>query len=429
MSMRETAWFEKPDRFDPGLIQELRRFREIGGHEERDVIPVIIRLNREADSRRHQDVIDLCKNSSCNRYGGELGLVGGIYGKVSPNTIREMADHEGVYKIYHDREVRAFLDIGTKSVGVTDVRVREGLTGKGVTIAVVDTGIHPHDDLMKPVPRIVAFEDLIHGRKEPYDDQGHGTHCAGDAAGNGYRSEGLYAGPAPEAKLVGVKVLDKEGSGQLSTVIKGVDWCVVNKEKYGIRIISLSLGAPAVESYRDDPLAQAVEAAWHRGIVVLAAAGNEGPLPGTISTPGLDPLILTVGAADDRNTPDDSDDIKASYSSRGPTVDLLVKPDVYAPGTHIISLSVPDSPLERQLPENRVGEHYINLSGTSMATPFCAGVVALLLEANPQLSPNDVKSILMFTTREMTGDQAGYLRVGKAIDLAKEYLSSREVSV
>ncbi|EGK11196.1 subtilase family alkaline serine protease [Desmospora sp. 8437] len=429
MSKRETAWFEKPDRFDPGLIREMKRFRDIGGREDEDVIPVIVKLNREADPSRHQDAIDLCKSSSCNRYGGELGLVGGIYGKISPKTIRDLMDHEGVYKIYHDREVRAFLDIATKSVGVTDVRVQEGLTGKGVTIAVVDTGIHPHDDLMKPDPRIVAFEDLVQGRKEPYDDQGHGTHCAGDAAGNGYQSEGLYAGPAPEAELVGVKVLDKDGSGQLSTVIKGVDWCVENKEKYGIRILSLSLGAPAFESYRDDPLAQAVEAAWHRGIVVLAAAGNEGPIPGTISTPGLDPLILTVGAADDRNTPDDSDDIKASYSSRGPTIDLLVKPDVYAPGTNIISLSVPDSPLERQLPENRVGEHYINLSGTSMATPFCAGVVALLLEANPQLSPNDVKSILMSTARKMTGDQAGYLRVGKAVDLAKEYLSIREVSV
>ena len=424
MANRREAWFEQANGFlDPGLIRELKRLREAGIDEEQEAVPVIVSFDHQVESSIRQEALDLCSTGSCNEVHGELRTPKGFYGKISPGTIRRLTEQDGVRKVFHDREVRSFLDVARKSSGVTEVQAQEGLTGKGVTIAVIDTGSHPHVDLMKPDSRIVAFADLVGGEEEPYDDQGHGTHCAGDAAGNGHLSEGLYAGPAPEAKLVGVKVLDKNGSGQLSQVIKGVEWCVENREKYDIRILSLSLGAPAFESYRDDPLAQAVEAAWHSGLVVCAAAGNEGPYPGTISTPGHDPVILTVGSADDRNTVDRKDDVKASYSSRGPTLDLLVKPDIYAPGTNIISLSVPGSPLEEQMPENRVNEYYINLSGTSMATPFCAGVAALLLEANPTLSPNDVKSILKFTAQPMEGDQAGYLDVGRAVEMAEKYRS------
>ncbi|PTX60741.1 serine protease AprX [Melghirimyces profundicolus] len=430
MAKEQGAWFEQPGRFlDPGLVRELKRLREIGADEENEAVPVIVSFHREAEDSKREEVLNLCRDGSCNTVDGELKLLGGFHGKVRPGTLRELSEREEVRRIYYDREVRAFLDVARKSSGVADVQAQEGLTGKNVTIAVIDTGVYPHDDLMKPDSRIIAFADLVNGREEPYDDQGHGTHCAGDAAGNGYRSEGLYAGPAAEANIVGVKVLDANGSGQLSTVIKGVEWCVENREKYGIRILSLSLGAPAYESYRDDPLAQAAEVAWHHGIVVCAAAGNEGPYPGTISTPGFDPVIITVGAADDRNTVDRADDVKAPYSSRGPTIDLLVKPDVYAPGTHIISLSVPGSPIEEQLPENMVNEHYISLSGTSMATPFCAGVAALLLEANPRLSPNDVKAILMHTAQEMEGDQAGYLDVRPAVSLAKEYRNVQEATL
>src|SRR5699024_3725732 len=127
----------------------------------------------------------------------------------------------------------------------------------------------------------------------------HGTHCAGDVAGNAFQSDGQYIGPAPEASIVGVKALDKDGGGRLSTIIQGIEWCLNNKESFDIRVISLSLGAPAHESYRDDPLAQAAQKAWHAGIVVCTAAGNDGPSPETIGTPAIDPFIITVGAADD----------------------------------------------------------------------------------------------------------------------------------
>jgi serine protease AprX len=431
MRKNQQAWFETVgDRLDPGLVHQLKQLRQ--GKTQRSTLPVIVQFASELEDKHREELYERCQISDEESMDGELKLFNGFFGQMKEDTLRDLTRHEGVAKIFYDREVRAFLDVARKSTGADYVQAKEGLTGKDVTIAVIDTGIHPHPDLMKPDKRIIAFADLINGKEEPYDDQGHGTHCAGDAAGNGYESEGLYAGPAPEAKLIGVKVLDAEGGGQLSTVIKGVEWCVENKEKYGIRIISMSLGAPAFESYRDDPLAQAVEVAWHHGIVVCVAAGNEGPFPGTISTPGLDPVVITVGAVDDRNTVDRKDDEKASFSSRGPTLDFLVKPDIYSPGTDIISLNVPGSPIDKQLPEKRVGEHYIALSGTSMATPITAGIVALLLEANPNLSPNDVKSILMSTSQFMPGtlgDSAGYANVKKAVALAKSYRSFQEETV
>lgn len=428
MGKGQKAWFEQvAHSLDPVLVHELRRLRE--HDDDKATVPVIVRLKKDLENEKKEHLLQLCQEGECNAVHGELELVHGLYGNLHPETIRQLVEHEAVDRIFHDREVRAFLDVATRSIGSRDVQAKLEYTGKGVTIAIVDTGIYPHADLTRPKNRILKFVDLVNGKTEPYDDQGHGTHCAGDAAGNGYQSEGLYTAPAPEANLVGVKVLDGNGSGQLSTVIRGIEWCVKNKQKYNIRVLSLSLGAPAFESYRDDPVAQAVEKAWHSGIVVCAAAGNEGPYPMTISTPGLDPMIITVGAADDHNTVTRGDDEKASFSSRGPTIDQLVKPDVYAPGTDIVSLSAPGSQLEKQLPENRVGEHYIRLSGTSMATPICAGVVAQLLEANPYLSPNDVKSILMSTSQEMSGDQAGYLDVRKAVALAKKYLEFQKPTV
>lgn len=422
MGKGKKAWFEEvAHSLDPVLVHELRRLRE--QNDEKATVPVIVRLKKDLADEKKDHVLQLCQGESLNAVHGELELVRGVYGNLHPDTIRQLVEHEAVDRIFHDREVRAFLDVATPAIGSRDVQVKLGYTGKGVTIAIVDTGIYPHADLTRPKNRILAFVDLVNGKTEPYDDQGHGTHCAGDAAGNGFQSEGLYTAPAPEANLVGVKVLDKNGSGQLSTVIRGIEWCVKNKHQYNIRVISLSLGSPAFESYRDDPVAQAVEKAWHNGIVVCAAAGNEGPYPMTISSPGFDPVIITVGAGTH------ADDNEASFSSRGPTIDMLVKPDIYSPGTDIVSLSSPGSQLEKQLPENRVGEYYIRLSGTSMATPICAGVVAQLLEANPYLSPNDVKSILMSTSKPTKVDQAGYIDARKAVALAKQYLEFQKPTV
>lgn len=423
MSKQSKPWFEeKQDVIDPGLRYQLQRMRTRVAGVDSATLPVIVQLKQDVKEQPQK----VFKQMTNGKWLGEIGLLKSIYGTLSPHSIRELTDYEEVSRIYYDREVQAFLDIASKSTGARDIQLTEGLTGKGVTIAVLDTGIHPHEDLTQPENRIAGFVDLVGDKQDPYDDQGHGTHCAGDAVGNGHQSEGLYVGAAPGAKVFGVKVLDFSGGGRLSTVIRGIEWCIEHKEEYGIKILSLSLGSPAMESYRNDPLAQAAEQAWHQGLVVCAAAGNEGPSKGTISTPGNHPLILTVGAADDRNTVSREDDVKAPFSSMGPTLDGLIKPDIYAPGTDITSLNAPGSELEKMLTESRVGEYYIRMSGTSMATPFCAGVAALLLEANPYLSPNDIKSILMSTSSVFGNEQAGYIDVKKAVKLAKQYLAFQQ---
>ncbi|RAL24338.1 S8 family peptidase [Thermoflavimicrobium daqui] len=417
------AWFLESERMiDPSLRFELQHIRTRSVDAEQASIPVIVQLKEETDEQFVHELYELCAERSCNAVDGYLSLLSGFYGRIHPETIRSLSEYDQVAHIFYDRKVQLFLDVAKKTTGSLDVQLQKGLTGKGVTIVIIDTGIHPHKDLIEPKNRIIGFHDLIHGKKAPYDDQGHGTHCAGSAAGNGRLSQGLYMGAAPEANLVGIKALDAEGGGSLSNVIRGIEWCVKKRDEYGIRIISLSLGSPATMPYRQDPLAQAAEKAWHHGIVVVAAAGNEGPYAGTISTPGNDPVIITVGAADDKNTKSHQDDEIAPFSSRGPTPDGLVKPDIYAPGADICSLNVRGSILDQQLPENKVNDDYIRLSGTSMATPFLAGVIAQLLEANSQLSPNDIKCILTNTSKEIKGDQAGFIDVKKAVKLAKQYV-------
>ncbi|MCL5773703.1 MAG: S8 family serine peptidase, partial [Firmicutes bacterium] len=210
-------------------------------------------------------------------------------------------------------------------------------------------------------------------------------------AGSGKASQGKYKGPAYEANLVGVKVLDGNGSGSFSDVIKGIQWATDNKDKYNIRVINMSLGGRASGSYKDDPVAQAVEAAVNKGIVTVVAAGNSGPGAKTIGTPAHDPLALTIGALDDRGTPDPSDDKIASFSSRGPTkYDNLPKPDVVSPG---VNITAPDAS----------NGGYTSMSGTSMATPIAAGVVASLIQADSKATPDEIKTALA-KTADKVGD-------------------------
>ncbi|MFZ5753048.1 MAG: S8 family peptidase [Bacillota bacterium] len=336
-----------------------------------------------------------------------LELIDGYSARLSVKAIKELAGSSLVSKIYLDREVRALLDVAVPTVKSNQLW-NQGYTGKGVTIAVLDTGIYPHPDFLEPVNRIIDFVDLINNKNtKPYDDNGHGTHCAGAAAGNGYASSGKYRGPAFQANLIGIKILNKIGSGKASQVIKGLEWCLNNKEKYNIKIVSLSLGYKATESYREDPVCQAVGKLWQSGIVVCAAAGNDGPETKTINSPGIHQDIITVGASDDLNTPQLFDDKVADFSSRGPTIDGLTKPDVLAPGTNIISAKAKGSFLDKtNKDKNVIDDWYISLSGTSMATPVCAGIIAQLLEAQPYLTPEEVKLRLKSSCSRVTSVDA-----------------------
>ncbi|GAB3057902.1 S8 family peptidase [Virgibacillus ainsalahensis] len=425
MSNRKNVWFEDSGRkLDPGLIDQLRANRKDDPDEtSNNEIPIIVYYKNNCDKVKKDDLLKSCNINSHNKLDRELRSVNGIRGHLTPGILKQIKDHDAIDRIFYDRMVTAFLDVASTLTGAKNVHEQHGFTGKDVTIAVIDTGIHPHEDLTNSTNRIIAFQDFVNDEKDPYDDNGHGTHCAGDVAGNGHLSNGEYIGTAPQANVIGVKALDEDGSGRLSTIIVGIEWCMENKETHNISIISLSLGAPAYESFRDDPLSLAAQEAWHNGIVVCAAAGNSGPTASTISTPAINPFIITVGSTNDQDTEERADDVIADYSSRGPTIDSLIKPDIYSPGTNIIAALAPGSALEKQLPEQIIDENYIQLSGTSMATPICAGIIALMLEANPNLSPNDIKSILKASSHPTLDDHWGYIDAESAIEMAEHYLN------
>ncbi len=330
----------------------------------------------------------------------ELPIINAVVVRLPLRALGQVASHHHVHRLHLDRTMHTLLDAAAPTIG-TSQEWENGLTGKDVTIAIIDTGIYPHPDLVTPNNRIVGFYDVIQGKSDPYDDNGHGTHVAGCAAGAGTSSGGKYRGPAWEASLVGVKVLDANGQGSVSDIIDGIQWCLQQKEKLGIRILSLSLGGPASESYRNDPLCQALEKAWQAGLAVFVAAGNEGPGTGTIGSPAIDPVLISVGATDDRNTSGKEDDSVASFSSRGPTIDGLVKPDIVAPGVNIISLRAPGSTLDLAYPQRRVDDQYFSLSGTSMATPICAGAAALLFQAKPTATPDEVKAAILAGAKDL----------------------------
>lgn len=335
----------------------------------------------------------------------ELPLINSLAVELPSEALLKVVPEARVKMVWPDVQAKPCLDVAVAATGADQVH-QAGLTGKGVVIAVIDTGIAPHDDLMKPEPRIVGWHDLVNGKKEPYDDEGHGTHVAGIIAGNGYESEGKYTGMAPSALLVGVKALDKRGSGPISRVIAGIQWVVEHKEEYRIKAINLSLGAPPEEGYRTDPASKAVNAAWQAGLLVCAAAGNSGPQRRTITTPGISPRVLTVGSINDQGTVPREDDVINEFSSRGPTIDRLPKPDLIAPGADITSL--------------KPGGGYVAQSGTSMATPMVAGAAALLWEKNPALSPNQIREIMVATAEDRGYNKliqgAGYLNTRAALE-------------
>lgn len=356
----------------------------------------------------------------------DLSIINGSALKLSANKMIKLLQTGSVERIWLDGEVSAIMDVATPSIHAPELW-QNSYTGKGVGIAVVDTGVYRHPDFTEPENRIVAFKDFVKNRSTAYDDNGHGTHCAGIAVGNGISSKGKYKGIAYDANIIGVKVLTKQGSGSLSTVIEGIQWCVENKDTYNIRIISLSLGAPTQTDPSQDPMCITVSKAWSEGIVVCVAAGNEGPEQGTIGSPAIDPDIITVGALDDRGTIDRDDDVIAGFSSRGPTISGEIKPDLVTPGVDIISLRSPNSYMDKYSSERRVGKWYFSLSGTSMATPICAGAVALMLEANPLLTPEQVKQYLMEGVDDLgypsTVQGAGYVHMGKVLT----YLLNKKV--
>jgi serine protease AprX len=300
------------------------------------------------------------------------------------------------------------------------------LQGTGVTVAVLDSGVDEHEDFKgatsdgtrSGIPRLLRRVPIVlDSSGGAGDDNGHGTWVTGIIGGRGWNSSGRYVGVAPDVSLIGIKVSDKDGVARASDVIHGIEWAVRNKDFYNIRVLNLSLLSTVAESYTTNPLNAAVELAWLKGLAVVVAAGNGGP--DTMQyAPANDPYVITVGATDDMSTRDRADDRLAWFSSYGHTQDGFAKPDLVAPGRRIVSTqSSKNDPLALQYPTQLVGDSYIRLSGTSAAAPVVSGVVAQLLQARPELTPDQVKWLLVQTAESVrgAGTGAGYPNTEDAV--------------
>ena len=310
-------------------------------------------------------------------------------------------------------------------------------TGGGVAVAVIDTGIAGElpdfrtsaDD---PSSRVIASVVTNPDATTPSDQYGHGTHVAGLIAGNGRAlsasdpSFNRYIGAAPQANLVSIKVSDDHGNAYLIDVIAALQFVVDHGADYGIRVVNLSLGSSLALPYEIDPLNAAVEAAWAHGVVVVVAAGNRGSEPDAVSySPANDPYVITVGAVDDQGTKTTGDDSLTPWSSRGVTQDGFAKPDIVAPGAHIVAPLAPDSDFASLCPGCVVDERYFRIGGTSMAAPIVAGIAADMLSVRPELTPDEVKGALT-SNRRRTKDGAWEVAADSAIHASKRELESNQ---
>jgi serine protease AprX len=325
---------------------------------------------------------------------------------VTPNQSLEL---QGAYGQDSDVASAVYTDVvrATKTWSA-------GYNGTGVNVALVDTGVNTDGDLAS---RVVHAEDFT-SEQNNADSYGHGTFVAGLIAGKDGQSPGLVKGllggllnggdrsikgVAPGSKIVSVKIAGRDGSTDVTRVLAALEWIVDFRDVYGIRVVNLSIGFTSNQSYGIDPLDFAVERVWNDGIVVVAAAGNGGNEPGTITTPGNDAKVITVGASDDGTTTSTSDDTLASFSSSGPTADGLAKPEVLAPGRSVVSSRSPGSTIDTTYRTSAIDATHAKGSGTSFSTAIASGAAALVISRTWKLTPDQVKQRLISSSRALTG--------------------------
>jgi serine protease AprX len=395
--------------------------------------PELVRANSIAPNKLVR-VIVLKTNTSddaefaLQRLGGQvsqkLGIINAFAATISAGHLNELAASSGVRWISPDgpmarsgtlqagstaSQVNYYLD----TLGVQNVWA-QGLRGRGIGVAVVDSGINTDSDLSS-VTRLASFNA---NSRTINDVFGHGTHVAGIIAGNGSDSGGLYVGIAPDANLISLKISDETGMAYESDTVAALQWILENKDAYNIRVVNLSINSSTAQSYHTSPLDAAAEILWFNKIVVVASAGNAGT--STLNAaPANDPFIITVGASDERGTARPNDDIVAPYSAFSLTSDGFVKPEIVAPGTGVYSVLSKSSGWAAQYPERvALDGQYFRLSGTSMAAPMVAATAALLLQDEPHLTPDQVKFRLVATAR-IIGAKSGtrpYLNTYAAIN-------------
>jgi serine protease AprX len=383
----------------------------LGEHESIDALTAVIHGGDLATLADSEAVLSISSDAIVRPHGlldGLLGLVGGLV-KTVVNVVGAVllpngADTSG--PVVAPAVLRETLGVDNTS-----------WTGRGVGVAIIDSGLEMSAEFQN---RVTAFYDFTNGGAVatfPSDEYGHGTHVAGTIGGSGALSSNYsYHGLAPKVKFVILKVLDKNGAGYTSDVIRAIDFAVANRSSLGVDIINLSLGHPIYEPAASDPLVQAVERASKAGVIVVAAAGNYGKNPATglpgyagITSPGNAPSAITAGAVNIQNTVTRGDDRIPDYSSAGPTwYDAFVKPDIVSPGHNIVAVAAKHGMLYQTYPQLKdANAAYMHLSGTSMASAVTTGSIALLLEANraanyypahPSLTPNAVKAVLQYTS-------------------------------
>ncbi|HJQ31006.1 MAG TPA: S8 family serine peptidase [Pyrinomonadaceae bacterium] len=431
------------DKLSPDLREKLR-----AKHGAEDRVEVVLTLDGEEGGQLR---------AFLNRNGvhvkGRFENLGSVAVELPLAAVEELAAfHAEVASVSLDHEVAAAGHVSL-TTGATAVRNQVNAKGKtytldgtGVTIAVVDSGIDTTHKSFNASGKVTFSRDFT-GEGTTGDPYGHGTHVAAIAAGLSSPTSGRYEGVAYNANIVNLRVLNRQGVGKVSNVLAALDWLLANRAAYNVRVVNLSLGAPAVQSYKTDPLCVAVRKLVDAGVVVVAAAGNDGKTAagqkayGLIHSPGDEPSAVTVGSSNTFGTDSRADDIVTTYSSRGPTrgyytdasgvrhYDNLVKPDLVAPGNKINSAEAIGNSLAASYPlDSKVyltdNQKMMYLSGTSMATPVVAGAAALLLQANPKLTPNMVKLVLAYTAQPLAGfnqleQGAGQLNVEGAVRLAK----------
>lgn len=413
-----------------------------------------VQLILQTDSRELPRSLEQTLNRSGVRIKNRFDELGAVVVDLPLNTIQDLLATGESFYLSIDRPVEMLGHL-EETTGTTLVRQASGnnnLTGRDVGIAVLDSGIYTNHDAFVgsqgSFGRIVASVDFTGEGVTTNDPYGHGTHVAGLAVGQSNTSiSSKYRGIAPEANLINLRVLDAQGRGTTSSLLNALNWVAANRARYNIRVVNMSLGTLAVDSYLNDPLCRAVRRLVDAGIVCVAAAGNNGKdssgqkLYGLIHSPGNEPSAITVGATNSFGTDERSDDVMATYSSRGPTrsywtdnlgeqhYDNLIKPDLVAPGNRLIAAQSENSTLITAYPElnavskNDPKKEMMYLSGTSMAAPVVAGAAALLLQANPNLTPNMVKVLLMYTAQPLPGfnmfeQGAGEVNIEGAVRLA-----------
>ena len=414
----------------PALDPQLAR---LAGADPRQHVEVIIQFKRGVDAAQGRALV----GSLGGAPGLGLPIINGMSARLTASAARRLAASPLVHAVSPNAPIKEStlvnFDPGqlatTFDQNVRATRLWNYTTGQGVGVAVIDTGITGNNpdfatSQTDPTSRVTASAVENPNATTAADMYGHGTDVAGLVAGNGGNLDssdpqwGKYAGTAPDANLISIKISDDSGTATTLDAIYGLQFAVEHKNDYNIRVVNMSFRSTSAESYQTDPLDAAAEQAWFDGIAVVAAAGNLGTAPDAVQyAPANDPYVITVGAVDDQSSTSPSNDVETSWSSQGTTQDGFTKPDVLAPGAHIVSTLAPGSAFASDCPTCVIDGKYFQASGTSMAAPIVAGIAADLLAAHPDWTPDMVKGAIVNTAQPLPGG-------GSVVDAIKAYWAS-----